>query len=75
MRKSVTISFDVEMIRQLENRAKANYVSVRELLEDIIRRSMISYGKRSGPADYSEKDIEKIVKVFSRKQRSRKAKK
>jgi hypothetical protein len=42
-------------------------------MEDILRRSMISYNKGK-PKSYSEPDVEKLVKIFSRKKRGRKPK-
>jgi hypothetical protein len=70
---SIAINIDDEEKKILEQRAKKNYLTLKELLEDIIRRSAISYKKNtkviSGETD------DKFVNLFSRLNRGRKSKK
>ena len=68
----ITIELDKDFLPALKRRAKKNFLSITEMAEDIIRRSMISYKKRSsnGP-----KCDDKLVSIFSREKRGRKSKK
>jgi len=70
--KSITIRFGDELYKEIEKRAKKNYLSVPELVEDIVRRSMLSY---KGGVSKPIKIDDKLVAVFSREKRGRKRKK
>ena len=70
--KSITIRFRDDLITEIKKRAKKNYVSQQELLEDIVRRSMLSY---KGGIRRILKIDDKLVAIFSRDRRGRKKKK
>ena len=72
MKKQITIDFDEQLFKQIEKRAKSNYLSIREQIKDIVVRSMASYGKKD--KGDSEPNVEKMVKIFSRKRSGRKPK-
>jgi metal-responsive CopG/Arc/MetJ family transcriptional regulator len=69
--KSITIRFGEELMNEIKKRAKKNYLSVPELLEDIVRRSMISY---RGGRRRTLKIDDKLIAIFSRERRGRKKK-
>lgn len=68
----VTVEIDPELMPALRKRAKKNYLSVTELVEDIVRRSMMSY--KGGPSRKKYKLDDKLVGIFSRERRGRKPK-
>ena len=70
-KKTVSINLDIDLITQLDKRARKNFMSLRELIIDILRRSMLTYGKGK-QVSYNEPNVEKFVKVFSRKKRGKK---
>ena len=70
---SITISLDDEEVKILEKRAKDNLFTLREQVEDIIRRSCISSKKGASTTDIKCDD--KLVGVFSRQKSGRKKKK
>ncbi len=70
--KRITIELDEKMIKKLKKRADKNFLSVREMVEDIVRRSMVSY--TGGKARLIKVD-DKLVAIFSRERRGRKPKK
>jgi len=72
MKKQISIHLDKELIKALEKRAKKNYMTLRELINDILIRSMANYGKTG--RSYGEPKVEKMVRIFSRKKRGRKPK-
>jgi len=74
MKKAISIQLDISLLQQLDKRAKKNYLSLREQIEDILRRSMISYLKNKKQG-YSDVEVEKMIKIFSRKKSGRKTKK
>jgi len=68
----LTISLDEEEVKILKRRAKKNLLTIREQVEDIIRRSCVSSKKRG----YRQIKVDdKLVAVFSRERRGRKPKK
>ncbi len=74
MKKSITLRFDSELIKVIEKRAKENFLSSEELVEDIVRRSMISY--KEGENVSKIKCDDALIDIFSReKRRKRRAKK
>ncbi len=71
-KKKISIEVDSEELSVLEKRAKKNFMTVQELIEDIIRRSSISYKK--GTTTREIKVDDPIVAVFSRQNSGRKKK-
>lgn len=63
---SVTIEISDLLKKALEKRAKEGMMSVNELVEDIIRRSMVSY---KGGKKEDEKLDDALIGIFSRKKR------
>tara|TARA_Y100000310_G_scaffold142407_1_gene141936 strand:- start:3432 stop:3659 length:228 start_codon:yes stop_codon:yes gene_type:complete len=68
---SITITISDKVHSALSSRAKKNLLSVREQIEDILRRSSISYKKRSSS---KIKVDDKLVGIFSRQRSGRKKK-
>lgn len=60
----MTIDFTSEELTLLEKRAKKNLMSVRELVDDIVRRSMVYYKKNKGKS--TDKFDDALIGVFSR---------
>jgi len=68
----LTISLDDEEIKILNKRAKSNFLTLKEQVEDIVRRSCISSKKTS----YTTTKLDdNLVAVFSRERKGRKPKK
>lgn len=64
----ITISLSDEEVKTLNKRAKKNILSLKEQIEDIIRRSCINYKKPS----YSRvKPDDRLVSIFSRERRGK----
>ena len=66
---SITISISDDEKKLLKKRADKNYFSLKEQIEDIIRRSCISMKNKSNKKDIKCDD--KLVGVFSRSRRGR----
>ena len=67
----ITISLDDEEVKILTKRAKKNLLSLKEQIEDIIRRSCVNYSK----GKYKPIKIDDhLVAIFSRDNRGRKKK-
>jgi len=66
----ITIEVDEGLMKKLESRAKTNFLTSKELIEDIIRRSMMSYKKGYKPMKVDDR----LVEVFSRENKGRKKK-
>lgn len=64
----ITISLDENEIKILDKRAKKNLLTIREQVEDIIRRSCISAKQGSYP---KTKVDDALVEIFSREKRGR----
>ena len=69
----LTVQVDEPIMKVLRKRAKQNMLSVREMAEDIIRRSMVSWIGGSRRRGFKIDD--KLVMAFSRDRRGRKKKK
>jgi hypothetical protein len=69
---SITISIGEDEKKILEKRAKKNLMTLREQIEDIIRRSAVNY--KNKPSNTIKID-DKLVAAFSRDQRGRPRKK
>jgi len=70
-RKSILLKLDTDLVSKLEKRARKNFLTVDEMVEDIVRRSMLSY---TGGRKRGFKIDDKLVSVFSRERRGRKRK-
>jgi len=68
----LTIDLNTEEVKILQRRGKKNILTLREQVEDIIRRSCINT-KTTTPA--SAKCDDKLVEIFSRQKRRKKKKK
>jgi len=69
----LTINLDDDEVKILKKRAKKNMFSLREQIEDIIRRSCVTY--KGGKKYQTIKVDDRLVAVFSREKRGRKKKK
>ena len=66
----ITIDISDEESEILEKRAKANYLDLKEQVEDIVRRSCISSKRKSKLKLIKIED--KLISIFSRERRGRK---
>lgn len=69
-KSSISVELDVEAKRILEKRAKAEFLTLSEMVADIIRRSVLSYRGKTSPG--SEKLDDAFIGYFSRKNKKRK---
>lgn len=69
----ISVEFDDDVYKALGRRAEKNFLSVKEMIEDIVRRSMVNYV--GGPKRVRFKVDDKLVEAFSRERRGRKRKK
>jgi len=69
----LTINLDEAEIKLLNKRAKKNLFSLKEQVEDIIRRSCANTQNKTGYRQIKVDD--KLVAIFSREKRGRKKKK
>ena len=67
----IKINVDDEVLKKLKTRADKNFLSVAELVEDIVRRSCVNY--KSSTSKRVQVD-DKLVDIFSREKRGRKKK-
>jgi len=67
----ITIDLDGKVLGKLETRAKKNFLSVKEQIEDIVRRSTVSFKSRVR----SIRVDDRLVGIFSRQRTGRKRKK
>lgn len=65
---AITVSIDDKVKKVLDKRAKKNMMTLREQVEDIIRRSAVNTNSVSG----SDKVDDTLISVFSRKGKSKK---
>lgn len=72
MNKSVSLELDSKLHDELEKRARREFLEVDELIEDIVRRSMLSYHKGNVIGDAKVDD--KLIGIFSRSKKGRKRK-
>ena len=64
----ITIEIDSKVLRKLETRSKKNFLSVKEQIEDIVRRSTVSFSSRVGRIKIDDR----LVGIFSRQRSGRK---
>jgi len=69
---SITINIDEDVSKILKKRAKKNLFSLREQIEDILRKSAAR--TKSGLNYKTMKTDDKLVDIFSRDKRGRKKK-
>ena len=69
----LTISLDDKEVKILKKRGKKNILTLKEQVEDIVRRSCVSYSKTSDST--KTKIDDRLVEAFSRDRRGRKKKK
>lgn len=74
VKKNITIYLDKDLMEDLDKRAEKNFLSLREQIEDIVRRSMLTYNKGSSKEE-TQPEVEGMVKIFSRKKSGIKPKK
>ena len=68
----LTIELDDEEVKILKRRGKKNILTLREQVEDIIRRSCINAKSKT---IHQSKSDDKLVDIFSRDRRGKKRKK
>jgi hypothetical protein len=73
MSKSIIIRVDDALAKLIKKRAGENMLSEEELVEDIVRRSMISYKEKESTQKVKCDDA--LVDIFSRQRKGRKRKK
>jgi len=66
----ITIDIDDKVHKVISKRAKKNLMTIREQVEDIIRRSAVNAGKDTS----SDKVDDTLVSVFSREMRGNRKK-
>lgn len=71
MRLTIELSDDEEKI--LKERAEKNFLSLKEQVEDIVRRSCINSKKKQGLQQVNVDD--KLISIFSRERKGRHPKK
>ena len=71
-KSTITLQLDSEAKKILEKRAKKEFFTIQELVEDIIRRSVISY---KGKTTTTDKVDDKFLTYFSKQNKGRKPKK
>ena len=69
----LTIHLDEPIFNIIKKRAKKNLLTSREQIEDIVRRSAVSYKNQDNLSALKPDD--KLIAVFSRENRGRKPKK
>lgn len=69
----ISIDLDEDIKKVLEKRAKTNLFTLREQIEDILRRSAVNQAKKKSP--YDPKIDDKLVSLFSRHKTGPKKKK
>jgi len=68
---AITITLDENLLKLIKRRAQKNLLTAREQIEDIVRRSMLSYSDSRKLS--STKNIDdKLLNIFSRQRRGRK---
>jgi hypothetical protein len=66
--RAITVSVPASLYKLLEQRAKKGLMDINDLIVDILRRSMLSYRKRSSTDDKTD---DSLVPLFSRKARKK----
>ena len=66
----ISIELDKDEIKILEKRAKKNLMTLKEQIEDIIRRSCVSSSKKTTASEPNIDD--KLISLFSRQKKAKK---
>ena len=66
----VVIKLESDLYKKIKTRADKSFLSINDLITDIVRRSMISYKKRGELISGETSD--NLVNIFSRSKRGRK---
>lgn len=66
----IVIKLESDLYKKIKIRANKNFLSINDLITDIVRRSMISYRKKGEPISGETSDG--LVNIFSRNRRGRK---
>ena len=74
MKKRVGIDLDTKVVQSLESRSKRELLSLKELIEDIIRRSVLSSSKRQAISGKGDQFIEYFSRLGYKKKKKRKKK-
>jgi len=72
MKKRVSIDLDSKILQGLEKRAKKELFSVKELIEDIIRRSVLSSNQKQSLSGKGDKFIEYFSRASYKRKRRKK---
>ena len=64
-KKEVTIFLNAQAYNFLKNRAQKNFITVQELISEILRRSILS--SRKNKPSFSGKSDDKFIEYFSRR--------
>ncbi len=72
MSRTISIKLADDLYKKVKARAGKQYLEVDELIEDILRRSMLSYKKNS--YSLSDKADDALIRVFSRTKRTKRKK-
>ena len=70
---SLTIDIPEKVLSVIKKRADKNLLSTKEQVEDIVRRSAVSYKSNSSLSQVNPDD--RLVSIFSRQRKGRKSKK
>jgi len=70
---TLTIDIPEDVLAVLKKRADKNLLSTKEQVEDIVRRSAVSYKSNSSISEVNPDD--RLVSIFSRQKTGRKSKK
>jgi len=66
----VVIKLETDLYKKIKTRADKSFLSINDLITDIVRRSMISYRKKGELLSGETSD--NLVNIFSRSRRGRK---
>jgi|APSaa5957512622_1039677.scaffolds.fasta_scaffold15763_4 hypothetical protein len=69
----ITINLDEDVTKILKKKAKTNLLTLREQIEDILRKSAVRSKRSQGYQSIKTND--KLISMFSRERRGRKKKK
>ena len=68
---AITITLDENLLKLIKRRAQKNLLTAKEQIEDVVRRSMLSYTDSRKLSSIKNTD-DKLLDIFSRQRRGRK---
>ena len=68
---AITITIDENLLKLIKRRAQKNLLTAKEQIEDVVRRSMLSYTDSRKLSSIKNTD-DKLLDIFSRQRRGRK---